>query len=180
MGASECRPWPSCQNIPWIPLLSTPPQCQHTLTPVVLLPYCIVRPSWDLESSAAQLWIRVTSSGAFGICLCCRVHQPSVFGWLTIMLVYTHVQMELLILQLMNISFACSKKDLHKIRIELDGDLYFYFSEINIWVWNYWVIHSVWLPLKETAKALNFLPAIQESSHHPYSCQYLVSWIFLI
>lgn len=75
--------------------------------------------------------------------------------------------MELLILQLMNISFASSKKDLHKIRIDLDVDLYFHFAQINIWVWNYWVIHRVCLPLKETAEAFNFLPAIQKASHLP-------------
>lgn len=147
---------------------------------MVLLPYLIVRPSWDRESSAAWLWIRITSSGALGICLCCRVHQPSVFDWLIIMLMYAHVQMKLLILELMNISLASSKKDLHTIRIDLHVDLYFHFSQINIWVWNYWVIHRLCLPLKETAEALNFPPAIQEASRPPYSCQYLVSWIFLI
>jgi hypothetical protein len=40
---------------------------------------------------------------------------------------------------------------------------------MNIWVWNYWVIGRVCLPLEERAKALQFLPAIQEASRFPIS-----------
>lgn len=42
-------------------------------------------------------------------------------------------------------------------------DAYFHFS-LTILVGTYWVIGRVCLPLEEMAKALQFLPAIQEAS----------------